>query len=90
MPEPRYRSRSKRRKQIKVPGGENKLHYEKFNPGVAKCANCKAPMNSIPRKNVVDLKRLPKVQKRPTRMYGGYLCPKCLKEALKNSVKNNE
>ncbi|NHI93135.1 MAG: 50S ribosomal protein L34e [Candidatus Lokiarchaeota archaeon] len=90
MPEPRYRSRSKNRKQIKTPGGINKLHYEVKNPSGAKCAKCKKKIHGTPIKNNVQMKNTSKVKKRTTRMYGGYLCPSCLKEALKESIRTNE
>ncbi|MHA1785111.1 MAG: 50S ribosomal protein L34e [Candidatus Helarchaeota archaeon] len=91
MPEPQYRSRSKRRKRIKVPGGKGiKIHYTNKRPAPAKCAVCKKDMYSIPRKNNSKMKNLPKVQKRPTRMYGGYLCPSCLKDALKKSIRSQD
>lgn len=90
MPEPRLRSRSKNRKQIKTPGGKNILHYEDPKPLKAKCAICKKEIHGVPQKNNIKMKNLSKVKKRPTRMYGGYLCPSCLKDALKNSIRSKE
>ena len=90
MPEPRYRSRSKKRKQVKTPGGKNILHYEDKRTLKAKCAVCKKEIHGVPQKNNVQMKNLPKVKKRPTRMYGGYLCPSCLKVALKESIRSKD
>ena len=65
MPEPRYRSRSKIRKRVRVPGGKNKLHYKKSRPAAAKCARCKKPMYNIPRKNPSEMRKLSKVHRNP-------------------------
>ena len=87
MPEPRYRSRSKRRKKIVTPGGKNKIHYINRGPKTPSCALCHRQLHGVPRANKVISKNLNKVQKRPERIYGGYLCSQCLKEQLKKSVR---
>ena len=87
MPEPRYRSRSKRRKKVVTPSGKNVMHYIDRNPSVATCALCHQKLKGIPRASKVTGKRLNKVQKRPDRMYGGYLCPQCLKAELKKTIR---
>ncbi len=87
MPEPRYRSRSKRRKKVVTPSGENKIHYIARTPSFAVCALCHGKLKGVPRASKVVGKKLNKVQKRPDRMYGGYLCPQCLKEELKKNAR---
>jgi len=51
-----------------------------------KCARCGAVLNGVP---TTDYKRrkLPKSSKRPERMFGGFLCSRCLREALKDVVR---
>ena len=87
MPEPRYRSRSKRRKKIVTPSGNNKIHYSTRKHNIASCALCQRQLHGVPRASKVISKRLNKVQKRPDRMYGGYICPQCLKNQLKKSAR---
>ncbi|MHA1298247.1 MAG: 50S ribosomal protein L34e [Candidatus Helarchaeota archaeon] len=87
MPEPRYRSRSKKRKKIVTPSGENKIHYVGKKTKVPTCAICHQQLHGVPRTNKVMSSRLNKVKKRPDRMYGGYLCPRCVKKKLKNVIR---
>lgn len=87
MPAPRYRSRSKRRKKIVTPTGINKIHYVDRTPSFSTCAICQRELHGVPRASKVLSKNLNKVQKRPERMYGGYLCHQCLKDQLKRAVR---
>jgi large subunit ribosomal protein L34e len=87
MPEPRYRSRSKRRKKIVTPSGKNTMHYLGRNAGVVKCAQCHQELHGVPRMSKVIGCKLKKLQKRPERMYGGHICPQCLKTLLKKTAR---
>ncbi len=87
MPRPAYRSRSLRRVYRRLPGGQTVIHYEKRRPGPARCAICGRPLNGVPRLRPVELRKLPKVQRRPERMYGGVICPSCLARILKMKVR---
>lgn len=87
MPRPRHRSRSLRRVYVRTPGGRTVIHYEKGKPSHAKCAVCGAILNSVPRLRPVELRKLPKSLRRPERMYGGVICPRCLKTLLKQAIR---
>ena len=87
MPEPRYRSRSKRRKKIVTPSGISKIHYNKRNKKFSRCALCHQQLHGVPRKDRITTSRLNKVKKRPDRIYGGVLCPNCLKSELKRNIR---
>jgi large subunit ribosomal protein L34e len=87
MPEPRYRSRSKRRKKVVTPSGKNKIHYIDRTPSTPVCALCHGKLKGVPRASKVVGRNLNKVQKRPERMYGGYLCSQCLKQELKKNAR---
>jgi len=51
-----------------------------------RCGRCGAPLGGVPISE--DERRwLPKTKKRPERMFGGVLCPRCLKEVLKEAVR---
>ena len=87
MPEPRYRSRSKRRKKIVTPGRTNKIHYKDRKPSLSKCALCNRNLHGVPRASQALGKNMNKVKKRPERIYGGYLCAQCLKDQLKRNAR---
>ncbi len=87
MVRPALRSRSLRRVHRRTPGGVHVVHYEKRKPGVARCARCGAPLAGVPRLRPFKLRALAKTRKRPERPYGGVLCPKCLAELLRESVR---
>ncbi len=86
MVRPAYRSRALRRVRVRLPGGETTVHYEKRNPGPARCARCGRPLNAVPRLRPNRLGKLSKTSKRPERPYGGVLCARCLAELLRESI----
>ena len=88
MPRPMYRTRSWRRIIVRTPGGDVRIHYEKRRPGPAKCAICGSPLNGVPALRPSQLAKLSKTEKRPERMYGGVVCPRCLARGLRASVRS--
>ncbi|OYT33942.1 MAG: 50S ribosomal protein L34e [Candidatus Aenigmarchaeota archaeon ex4484_52] len=86
--EPRFRSRSQKRIKTKIPGGNIVLHFRKRKISTAKCAICKNKLAGIARARQKKLKKLPKTKKTVSRIYGGYLCPKCLKHKIKQDYFN--
>ena len=87
MPEPRYRSRSLRRRYLHTPGGRTVIHYRRKKPKVTKCALCGQPLGGIPRLRPGKFQKLTKSQRRPERPFGGYLCHKCLAIEIKKAVR---
>jgi len=73
--------------QRKTPSGRITIIVKKKKGKVAKCAICKRPLNGIVRAHPRDLARINKSQKRVSRIYGGYLCHKCLERLLKRKVR---
>ncbi|MHA1715317.1 MAG: 50S ribosomal protein L34e [Promethearchaeota archaeon] len=86
MPQRRLRSRSIKRRSIVTPGGTNKIHYRRPNPGFARCASCGNIMSSVPRRSRSKMRKIPKSSRRPNRPYGGYLCPRCIQQQVKNKI----
>ncbi len=86
MVKPSLRSRSYRRISRRNPGGRNVIHYERRKNAAMKCVRCGVILNGVPLKDI-DRRRLPKVIKRPERMFGGVLCARCLREILKEVVR---
>jgi len=90
MPAPRFRSRSLRRVQRRMPGGKVKRVYLARKPGTIRCALCGSELQGIPRLSRVKAKNTAKSKKRPERPYGGFLCNKCAREKLKKEARLTE
>lgn len=86
MPRPGLRTRSKKRVMVRTPGGNTVVHYRREKPGAAKCALCGSPLGGVPRLLPHELRKLPKSSRRPTRPYGGYLCPSCLRLGIQRAI----
>ena len=87
MPRPSLRSRTLRRIKKKIPGGASVIHYLRREPSKARCSECKKPLHGVASKRPSRMKRLAKTKKVPSRMFGGNLCPSCLKGKLKSRVR---
>lgn len=84
MVRPAYRSRSLRRVKVRVPGGETKVHYEKRKTDVPHCAICGSPLQGMPKIKKGSHESI----RAPSRPYGGNICHRCLKEALKKAIRS--
>ncbi|BBL45827.1 50S ribosomal protein L34e [Nanobdella aerobiophila] len=68
----------------KTPSGNINV-IDKIRKGdIPKCAICKRKLQGIKDLHSVRLRRINLSQKRVSRIYGGYLCHRCLKNLLKN------
>ncbi len=88
MPRPALRSRSLRQLKRRTPGGRPTILYQRRRPELAKCASCKAILGGVPRLRPSGISKLSKSKLRPSRAYGGNLCPSCLKVKIKQKVLN--
>ncbi|AKG39403.1 MAG: 50S ribosomal protein L34e [Infirmifilum sp.] len=84
MVRPSLRSRTKKRRHVRTPGGRLVLRVMDKKHDYPKCAVCGMPLQGIPR---LTLKEERKGVKMPTRAFGGYLCHRCLKLGIKVSVR---
>ena len=87
MPAPSRRSRSLRRVFVKTPGGRTVVHYKRKRHGPARCALCGAVLSGVPTGPKVIISNMSKTKKRPNRAYGGFLCPRCMREIAKEAVR---
>lgn len=71
------------KKKVRTPGNRISVHRERSKVGIRLCANCKQPLNGIPRLVPSDFNKLSKTKKVVNRIYGGYLCGSCAREVLK-------
>lgn len=83
MPRPGLRTSRFRRIVRKIPGGALVIHYKKKKPSKAKCGSCGKPLSGVKRDIPSRIKAIPKSRKRPGRPYGGKLCSRCSREAVK-------
>ena len=86
MPRPGLRTSRFRRIIRKIPGGALVIHYKKKKPGQARCASCGKPLSGVKRNIPSKIRKLAKSKKKPNRPYGGNLCPKCSREAVKGKT----
>ncbi|MEK6922385.1 MAG: 50S ribosomal protein L34e [Nanoarchaeota archaeon] len=77
-----HKTRSLRRVKKRTPGGKLIIRYLKRKPKIAHCANCRKILHGVPRVRAVEMRRLPKVQRRPQRPYGGKLCSACSRKFI--------
>jgi large subunit ribosomal protein L34e len=71
----------------KTPGARLVFHYFRKGPVKAKCAKCGTPLHGTPNKRAIDMKRLSKTEKRPSRPFGGMYCSKCMRDLQKEKAR---
>lgn len=84
MPTRAHRSRSFRKVKRRVSSGESRIVYRRKRPSSASCAVCKGQLHGVPSENSQKMQGMAKSKKGPTRAYSGVLCPRCLREKIKN------
>ena len=82
MPQPYKRSRTLRRLQVRVPGGNTVQHYAKRKPAGARCSGCGSVLKGTPRERPLKMHKLVLTMKRPERPYGGNLCSRCMRSLI--------
>ena len=88
MPIVQHRSRSLRRVYVRTPGSRTTVHYTKRKPAKAKCGKCGAALKGVPRERPYKMQNMAKSMKRPERPYGGALCSKCMRAAIKTKSRS--
>ena len=73
--------------KIRTPSGKLVIRKRKENPGITLCAMCKEPLHGVKRRIPSKIRKISKTEKRPSRLYGGYLCAKCTKELVKEKAR---
>ncbi|MFQ5999777.1 MAG: 50S ribosomal protein L34e [Candidatus Bathyarchaeia archaeon] len=88
MPRPSLRTRSRKRRRVRLPGGRAETHYKRGKNPVSRCARCGRGLSGLPCSIPSKLRKLPASQRRVERVYGGQLCHSCLQDLLKNAARN--
>lgn len=76
--------------QRRTPGGRTAIHRKKKKTAKRKCAVCHGLLHGTPRGSPVEIRKLSKTERRPSRPFGGQLCSRCSRKivALKAKVRN--
>ena len=74
--------RSGKRKLAKTPSGRFYLKKAAKKPKYHHCATCSRTLPGVNRGTTVEIRRLSKSQRSPSRPYGGQLCSPCLRRKL--------
>jgi len=80
------KSNTFREVRVKLPGGRNSIHYKRKKPDFAKCGECGAKLQGVPRDVPYKIAKLSKSERKPTRPYGGNLCSKCTRAKIQAQV----
>ncbi len=80
-------SRKLRRVFIKGPK-KVKMVFKKRKHSKQKCGNCGKHLGGTIRERPYKMRTTAKTKKRPTRKFGGVLCPECTKKELKKRIRS--
>jgi len=87
MPKPSLRTRSRKRRTFRLPGGCSKTDYKREKIAPQRCARCGKALSGIPRLVPSEIRKLPASQRKIGRPYGNLLCSACLRDFLKQAVR---
>ncbi|MFX0060654.1 MAG: 50S ribosomal protein L34e [Candidatus Hermodarchaeota archaeon] len=86
MPEPKRRSRKVRHKIRLAPKHRTHVTSRRaYSPG--RCCICHTKLHGVPFRRAVQTSRMTKTEKRPERPFGGNICHKCLKRAIRRTCR---
>jgi large subunit ribosomal protein L34e len=88
MPQPHLRTRSKKRLNVALPSGRNRIFYKKEVAPTSVCSMCGQPLAGMQHLTPVRTRKLNRTKRRIWRPYGGQLCHNCLKTSLKQAVRS--
>lgn len=63
------------------------MHFKREVPKGGGCANCGIPLAGVSRLLPHEIRKINKTKRSISRIYGGHLCPNCLKIALKQAAR---
>jgi len=89
MPKRSLRTRSKKRRTLRLPGGHSVTHYKKEKITPQQCTRCGRKISGASHLIPSEIRKLPASQRKIERPYGNLLCPTCLQDLLKQSVRSS-
>ena len=87
MPRPSERTRSKRRINKALPGGNSKTDFRGKTATVSHCSLCGQKLTGVSNASPLKTRKVNRGRRRIWRLHGGQLCHSCLKMALKQTVR---
>ena len=81
------RSRSKKRRSVRTPGGKAIIHYGKKKPKKHHCGRCKKELTGVPNAVPSKIRKMRKTERIPERPYAGVLCGECLENLMRYKTK---
>lgn len=82
------RTRCIKKTQVVVPSGKVVTRYKRKAYSAARCQLTGQKLNGVPRTNKTELRKMPKSSRRPTRPFGGVLCPAAMRRVLIERVRD--
>jgi len=89
MPKPSLRTRSRKRRVLRLPGGRSGTHYEKEKVKPLHCTRCGRILSGVSGLTPSKIRKLSGSQRKVERPYGNLLCPSCLQDLLKQAVRSS-
>lgn len=85
---PKRSERVSRKKFVRTPGGETRVHFIEGKTGKRECALCKGQLHGVPHgKGRAQVRKLAKTERRPSGLFGGVLCSGCRTKIVEEAVK---
>jgi large subunit ribosomal protein L34e len=82
MVKPMLRTRSRKKVQTRIPGGDTVLRHKAEKHKVKMCARCSTNLSGVPSDVSSIIRNLSKSEKLPNRPYAGVLCPQCVERLV--------
>ncbi len=83
MTSPKHRSRSVKKRQVRIPGGRTVTHYRKKKPSKHTCGRCGRILLGVPNRIQSEAKNMNKSERIPSRIYAGNLCNDCVDSLIR-------
>jgi large subunit ribosomal protein L34e len=87
MVKPMLRSRSKKKVQVKTPGGRTVTHIKEGKPSKKTCGRCGVNLAGVPSDLSSIIRNMAKSEKSPSRPYAGVLCPACVDRLVRYTTR---
>jgi large subunit ribosomal protein L34e len=81
------RSRSIKRRSVRVPGGKSVVHYNKEKPKKHSCGRCGKELHGTPNAIPSEIRSMRKTERVPEKPYAGILCGECLEDLMRYKTK---
>ena len=79
----------KKRKVYVKTISKTRTMFKHKKPRLPSCGACGITLRGVPKATKAKLRNMAKTAKRPSRPYGGVLCPKCLKIKIQRESRKN-